>query len=54
MELNFFKDILFDLINESDALNVSDIACNDAENLLFVSFDDGSLFQIKVTEKRPC
>ena len=25
MELNFFQDILFDLINESNALNVADI-----------------------------
>lgn len=34
MELNEFKDRLFDLINESSDLPVSDIAVNDRENTI--------------------
>ena len=29
MELNYVKDHLFDLLNESDLLDVSDIICDD-------------------------
>lgn len=46
MELNKFKDILFDLINESDELNVSSISLNDKKNLLVALFSDGSEYAL--------
>ncbi len=45
MELNYFKDILFDLINDSDH-DISDIIVNDRENLLWVIMGDGSIFRL--------
>lgn len=46
MELNEFKDRLFDLINESSDLPVSDIAVNDRENTIKVYLQDHSVFTI--------
>lgn len=42
MELNYFKDKLFDLINESDELDVADIEADDKNNTFLVSMQDGS------------
>ena len=39
MELNYLKDHLFDLLNESDCLSVTDIEAND-------TVPDGSVFVI--------
>lgn len=46
MELNEFKDRLFDLINESSDLPVSDIAVNDREKTIKVYLQDHSVFTI--------
>ncbi len=51
MELSYFKDILFDLLNEWDA-GVLDIRENGKENLLWVIMCDGSVFRIHL-EKKP-
>ncbi len=51
MELNYFKDILFDLINEWDQ-DVLEIMENNRENLLWVVMGDGSVFRIHC-EKEP-
>ncbi len=45
MELNYFKDILFDLLNEWDA-DVLEIICNDGKNLFWVVMHDGSVFRL--------
>ncbi|MGN0997960.1 MAG: hypothetical protein ACI4PO_00235 [Faecousia sp.] len=45
MELNYFKDILFDLINEWDE-DVLEILEDDPKNLLWVVMKDGSVFRI--------
>lgn len=50
MDLNFFKDILFDLINESDALDVADIQCDDRANTFTVLMKDGTSFLLHVTK----
>ncbi len=50
MELNYFKDILFDLINEWDE-GVLEILSNDQENPLWV-VEDGSVFRLHC-EKEP-
>lgn len=47
MQLNLVKDILFELLNESDCLNIADIEANDKENILTVEIADGSLFEIE-------
>lgn len=40
MEITVFKDILWDLINESDALDVTDIQSNGKENCFIVTVKD--------------
>ena len=46
MELNYLKDHLFDLLNESDCLNITDIEANDALNTFRITVPDGSVFVI--------
>ena len=52
MELNYFKDILFDLINESDDLDICEIETNDKAGLFRILLSDGSRFLIRC-EKDP-
>lgn len=49
MDLNYFKDVLFDLINESDVLDVIDIQSDDKADSFIVSTKDGSSFGVYVT-----
>lgn len=46
MDLNYFKDKLFDLLNDSDDLDISDIATDDRRGLFTVSTTDGSTFEL--------
>ncbi len=50
MELNYFKDILFDLLNEWDQ-NVLEIISNDQENLFWVVMQDGSVFRLHCSKE---
>ena len=50
MDLNFFKDHLWDMINEDDTLDVRDIISNDKENWFEVKVYGGSIFRITITE----
>lgn len=52
MELNYFKDKLFDVLNESDELELSDITVDDRHDLLTVSTADGSVFELQCRKKR--
>ncbi len=45
MELNYFKDILFDHINEWDQ-DILDIVTVDREDLFWITMGDGSVFQL--------
>lgn len=47
MRLNFFKDNLFELLNESNSLKIVDIETNDLCNLFIIETIDGSLFEIE-------
>lgn len=48
MELNLFKDKLFELLNENgDTLEVSDIETHDARNVFTVKMADGHTFEIE-------
>ena len=51
MDINFFKDILFDLVNESDELDpyLEDIECDDRNNLMTVITKDGKRYTIHVS-----
>ena len=51
MDINFFKDILFDLINESDEFDpyLEDIECDDRNNLMTVIAKDGKRYAIHVS-----
>ena len=49
MDLNYFKDMLFDTINESDILNVDDIISNDKEHTFIVMLD-GCSYLLKCSE----
>lgn len=51
MELNYFKDILFDLINEWNQ-DVLEVIANDRENQFWVVMGDGSVFRLRC-EKEP-
>ena len=46
MELNYFKDMLFDAINENDNMNISDIETDDRRDAFMVTAMDGSRFII--------
>ena len=46
MELNYFKDHLFDLLNESDLLDVQDIQTDDKTNTFQLTVNDGTKFDI--------
>lgn len=53
MELQLFQDILFDLINESDALNVTELHTFSNENRMEAEWEDGSRIEIVCQPVRP-
>ncbi len=48
MELNDFKDLLFEMMNGDDT--VEDIETDDVNDTLMVSMGDGNTFEIKCKE----
>ena len=46
IDLDYVKDHLFDLLNESDVLNITDIQSAEQENGFRVTVSDGSVFLI--------
>ena len=49
MSLNLFKDLLFDIINESDILNVSDIISNEKNDSFIITVGEKT-FAIRIFE----
>ncbi len=47
MNLNYFKDCLFDLVNEWDSLEIVDIEVQDQNDTITITVEDGSIFEIK-------
>lgn len=47
MDLNYFKDLLFDVINESD-LPIQDIETDDANNLFVITVIDGTKYSLHI------
>lgn len=50
MVFNEFKDRLFEVLNESDELSISDIAGDDRKNTFTLEIVDGSVFEIECRE----
>lgn len=46
MDLNYFKDLIFDTINES-SLPIQDIDTHDRDNLMIIKMIDGSVFTLR-------
>ncbi len=47
MELNYFKDKMFDLLNDADNMEIRDIVVNDRKNVIMVQLADGSVFALE-------
>ena len=47
MELNDFKDWLFDLINDAENMDTAYIEFNDRNNKLIIGMPDGGIFEIQ-------
>ncbi|MBO5146214.1 MAG: hypothetical protein J6C19_11885 [Lachnospiraceae bacterium] len=50
MELNYFKDKIFELLNDADDMNISDIETNDKSNTFVVTLQDGKRFEVECRE----
>ena len=48
MELYYFKDKIFDTINEGEELEITDIKAVDRENKFYVTVEDGTRFEITI------
>lgn len=45
-ELNYFKDKLFDLLNDSEEMGIIDLNADERNNLFTVRTEDGEVFEI--------
>ncbi len=46
MELNYFRDKLFDLLNDSEGMRIADLNADERNSLLTVRTEDGDVFEI--------
>ena len=46
MELNYFRDRLFDLLNDSEWMGIADLNADERNSLLAVRTEDGNVFEI--------
>lgn len=46
MELNYFRDKLFDLLNDSEGMRIADLNTDERNSLLNVRTEDGDVFEI--------
>ena len=46
MELNYFRDRLFDLLNDSGGMGIADLNADERNNLLTVRTEDRNVFEI--------
>ncbi|MBQ1678001.1 MAG: hypothetical protein II062_00515 [Oscillospiraceae bacterium] len=51
MDFTVFKDLLFDLINESDQFDLEDITSDDKENCFHVVLQGGVAISITLQQK---
>lgn len=53
MKLDYFKDKLFELLNEAEEMRIKNITTHDKEDKFTVEILDGSLFEIKCRKLKP-
>ena len=46
MELNYFRDRLFDLLNDSEGMGIADLNADERNSLLTVRTEEGNVFEI--------
>ncbi|EOS47934.1 hypothetical protein V1226_07180 [Lachnospiraceae bacterium JLR.KK009] len=46
MELNYFRDRIFDLLNDSERMGIPDLNADERNSLLTVRTEDGNVFEI--------
>lgn len=46
MKLNYFRDKLFDLLNDSEGMRIADLNADERNSLLIVRTEDGDVFEI--------
>ena len=46
MEINYFRDKLFDLLNDSEGMEIADLNTDTQNNFLIVRTEDGNIFEI--------
>ena len=46
MKLNYFRDKLFDLLNDSEGMEIADLNADERNSLLTVMTEDGDVFEI--------
>ena len=46
MELNYFRDRLFDLLNDSEGMGIADLNADEQNGLLTVRTENGNVFEI--------
>ena len=46
MELDYFRDKLFDLLNDSEEMGIADLDADERNSLLTVKTEDGNVFEI--------
>ena len=46
MKLNYFRDKLFDLLNDSEGMGIADLNADERNSLLTVRTEDGNVFEI--------
>lgn len=46
MRLDYFRDRLFDLLNDSEGMGIADLNADEQNSLLTVRTEDGDVFEI--------
>ena len=46
MKLDYFRDKLFDLLNDSEGMRIADLNADERNSLLTVRTEDGNVFEI--------
>ena len=46
MKLDYFRDKLFDLLNDSEGMGIADLNADERNSLLIVRTEDGDVFEI--------
>lgn len=48
MELNYFRNKLFDLLNDNEGIEIADLNADERNNLFAVRTEDGNVFELSL------